>query len=114
MSVVETISSALGAALHRDLPDRSGMVRGEPKVWRPRPDELEVYVFPELWSSTALGYGGMGGQAMTTAYTVIIVDRTSDMGLVYWGGSRLGRQVKAKTALEYVQQQSTQQRRQET
>ena len=26
-----------------------------------------------MWGSTALGFGGMGGSAMTTAYTTVIV-----------------------------------------
>lgn len=40
-------------------------------------DNLLVEVFPQLWSSTALGFGGIGGQAMTTAYTTIFYDSIS-------------------------------------
>ena len=36
------------------------------------PNQLEVYHFPQMWGSTALGFGGIGGQAMTTAYTTVI------------------------------------------
>lgn len=37
--------------------------------------EHEMFIhamFPQMWSSTALGFGGFGGQAITTAYTTII------------------------------------------
>lgn len=35
--------------------------------------EFSVDVFPQVWSSTALGFGGFGGQAITRAYTTVIV-----------------------------------------
>lgn len=34
--------------------------------------EIDVVMFPQMWGSTALGFGGGGGQAITTAYTVVI------------------------------------------
>jgi hypothetical protein len=34
--------------------------------------EIDVVMFPQMWGSTALGFGGLGGQAITTAYTVVI------------------------------------------
>ena len=46
--------------------------------------ELEA-MFPQMWSSTALGFGGIGGQAMTTAYTVILCDDNLGMH-VYFSG----------------------------
>lgn len=52
-----------------------------------RSSDLIVHaMFPQTWSSTALGFGGVGGQAITPAYTVII---ESEHGLgycVYFGG----------------------------
>lgn len=36
--------------------------------------EVEMYMFPQMWGSTALGFGGMGGQAMTSAYTTVAAD----------------------------------------
>lgn len=32
-----------------------------------------VIIFAQMWSSTALGFSGMGGSAMTTANTVVVV-----------------------------------------
>lgn len=53
---------------------------------RPRRDEIEVVaMFPQMWGSTALGFGGVGGQAMTTAYTVILTIGRGEH-LVYFGG----------------------------
>ncbi len=53
-----------------------------------RPTAYEITVvamFPQQWSSTALGFGGIGGQAFTTAYTVVLCGPMGDH-LVYFGG----------------------------
>ena len=53
-----------------------------------RPDVSECQVlamFAETWGSTALGFGGIGGAAMTPAYTVIIEGPSADLA-VYWAG----------------------------
>lgn len=34
--------------------------------------KFKMYVFPQTWSSTALGFDGCGGQAITTAYTTVV------------------------------------------
>ena len=50
--------------------------------------EVEMYMFPQMWGSTALGFGGIGGQAMTSAYTTV----AADVGYGYYGvffGERL-------------------------
>lgn len=60
---------------------------GQWKERRPDGDELEVTMFLQMWGSTALGYGGMGGAAMTQAYTVIVKDHRS--AAVYFGCGRL-------------------------
>ena len=36
--------------------------------------EVEMYMFPQTWGSTALGFGGIGGQAITSAYTTVVTD----------------------------------------
>lgn len=53
-----------------------------------RPDVREVQVtamFPQLWSSKALGFGGIGGAAMTPAYTVVVTGPQGQVA-VYWSG----------------------------
>jgi len=52
-----------------------------PALW-----ECEVEaMFVQVWSSTALGFGGLGGQAMTPAYTTVV--RGPDGACaVYWAG----------------------------
>lgn len=32
----------------------------------------KMYVFPQTWSTTALGFDGCGGQAITEAYTTVV------------------------------------------
>lgn len=41
--------------------------------------------FPQLWGSTALGFGGIGGASMTTAYTIVIEGPEGSQA-VYWHG----------------------------
>lgn len=52
---------------------------------RPHLAEMQVQaMFPQLWGSTALGFGGIGGAAMTTAYTTVI--ECYGQYAVYFGG----------------------------
>jgi hypothetical protein len=54
---------------------------------RHSPRDLIVHaMFPQTWSSTALGFGGVGGQAITSAYTVIIESEHSLGFCVYFNG----------------------------
>lgn len=43
-------------------------------------------MFPQTWGSTALGFGGVGGAAMTTAYTIVIRSDLHGHYAVYFGG----------------------------
>ncbi len=66
-SPIETLAACFWSAIHRDLPAHDGK--------RPRPYDCEVFaMFPQTWGDTSLGFGGVGGQAMTMAYTTIITD----------------------------------------
>lgn len=56
---------------------------------RPSPEACEVTVFRQLWGSTALGYGGIGGQAMTNADTIIVKCDHTGYAAVYFGSGRL-------------------------
>jgi hypothetical protein len=52
---------------------------------RPTPRDFEVFaMFVQTWGSTALGHGGIGGSAMTPAYTIVL--RMHRQFLVYFGG----------------------------
>lgn len=37
-----------------------------------RKDILDIRIFSQTWGSTALGFGGIGGDALTTASTTVI------------------------------------------
>jgi len=58
------------------------------KTRRVYSDEIEVTMFPQTWGSTATGYGGMGGAAMTSAYTIIVCYKMTTY-CVYFGCGRL-------------------------
>lgn len=42
-------------------------------------------MFPQVWGSTALGFGGIGGAAMTTAYTIVLTSDVQGHYCVYFG-----------------------------
>jgi hypothetical protein len=49
--------------------------------------DLTVHsMFPQTWSSTALGFGGIGGQAITSAYVCVIESNLIGQYAVYFGG----------------------------
>ena len=49
--------------------------------------DLTVYaMFPQTWGSTALGFGGIGGQAFTSAYVCIIESNLLGYLAVYFHG----------------------------
>ena len=39
----------------------------------PTLDDFELYTFEQTWGSTALGFGGVGGQAITSATTYVVI-----------------------------------------
>ena len=40
--------------------------------------DFSLYMFPQAWSDTSLGFGGIGGQAITTGYTTVIIELNSN------------------------------------
>ena len=49
-------------------------------------DMMVTAMFPQTWGSTALGFGGIGGQAITTAYVCAIESKLTGEYAVYFGG----------------------------
>lgn len=111
---IQALHSALAQALYKDLPDiqyqnrdwdayrqmteadkalaiKSNTVPMISASRRPRDEDVEVVMFPQTWGSTALGYGGMGGAAVTSAYTVIVSDHS--VSCVYFGEGELAYKV---------------------
>lgn len=56
------------------------------KKRRPAPADCTIDMFPQTWGSTSLGFGGIGGQAFTDAYTVVISCVRTGACAVYFGG----------------------------
>ncbi len=84
---LNTLSSALQNALITDLPDLCYMKGSEECYRRPRRDEVDIVMFNQSWSSTALGFSdGIGGQAFCSAYTAIV---TSERTACVYFGERL-------------------------
>lgn len=53
----------------------------------PTCDDFELVTFEQVWGSTALGFGGIGGQAMTAATTYVFIPVTCNQKcFVYFAG----------------------------
>ena len=53
----------------------------------PTLDDFELYTFEQTWGSTALGFGGVGGQMMTSATTYVFVPMSVNQKcFVYFAG----------------------------
>ena len=48
-------------------------------------DKGELYDFDQTWGSTALGFPGVGGSAMTTARTYVFIPYKMNVAYVYFG-----------------------------
>lgn len=78
---VESLSASIYNALYVTLGDQEyesrdfsvkDTVKYVKKTRNLEAREIDVVMFPQTWGSTALGFGGIGGRAITTAYTVVI------------------------------------------
>lgn len=53
----------------------------------PTVNDFEMYTFEQIWGSTALGFSGAGGQAMTSARTYVFIPVDCDQKcFVYFAG----------------------------
>lgn len=69
-------------AIEEDLPYRFDYSKKCPRI-----DDFELHTFSQIWGSTALGFGGIGGQAMTTARTYVLIPLNVDQKcFVYFAG----------------------------
>lgn len=64
-----------------------------------RESDLAVHMFPQTWGDTSLGFGGIGGQSITSAYTVCIEGPYGDVAVFFSG--RFAYHVKAPTLSMY-------------
>lgn len=69
-------------AIESDLPYRFDFTKDNPSF-----DDFDLEIFDQTWGSTALGFGGIGGQAMTTARTYVFLPATCNQKcFVYFAG----------------------------
>ena len=57
-----------------------------------RPDNYDFFLFEQLWGNTSGGFQGMGGSAMTTAWTQVLVPKPeirskTNKCFVFFGGT---------------------------
>lgn len=69
--------------MESDLPQRFDYSSGE----KPKINDFEIHLFEQTWGSTALGFSGIGGQAITTANTYVFVPISCNQKcFVYFAG----------------------------
>ena len=54
----------------------------------PTVDDFSLYAFEQVWGSTALGFGCMGGQQMTSAMTFVFVPECCNQDCFVYFGNR--------------------------
>lgn len=52
-------------------------------VWK----DINVHMIKQMWGSTAGGWGGIGGSAMTSSYTIVIEPARGKAIFVYYGAT---------------------------
>lgn len=68
-------------------------------------DDFQLIIFDQVWGSTALGFGGIGGQAMTRAKTyVFIPEIDGENCIVYFAGRYAYSVPYSQTFIEDVRQ----------
>ena len=58
------------------------MTEDEYRQWR----EINFHVVRQIWGNTSGGWQGIGGSAMTSAYTVIIENNWYGLACIYYNG----------------------------
>lgn len=64
-------------AMYEDARDRLTMLLGHP------PLEVQFLAWPQMWSDLSIGFGGVAGQAITTAQTFVFTEPGEDVFVVY-------------------------------
>lgn len=49
-------------------------------------DQLKLYSWQQTWCDTSLGFGGVAGQAVSAAQTILLEDEEKGIAHVYHGG----------------------------
>ena len=49
--------------------------------------EFDIYMFEQTWGSTTLGFGGMGGQAITGETTFVLIPYDREVAYVFFGAN---------------------------
>ena len=68
-------------AIEADILNRFDYTVDNPKI-----DDFDIHIFEQVWGSTALGFGGIGGDVMTSATTYVLVPYGKQDCFVYFAG----------------------------
>ena len=62
--------------------DKKYMDQDSLRAW----NKINIHIVLQMWGSTACGWDGMGGSAMTESYTTVIESLNGGSIFVYYGG----------------------------
>lgn len=65
-----------------DMLDNNVFGMNARSIW----NDVDMHVVQQTWGNTACGWGGIGGQAFTTTYTVVFENSTLQTVAVYYNG----------------------------
>lgn len=70
--------------------------------------DMELKMFPQIWESTYLGFNGIGGSAMTTAMTYVLLPTITNEEdcIVYFAGRFAYKAPLGKSFVEDVRRES--------
>lgn len=58
----------------------------EQNIKRVYDNDFDVYIFEQMWGNTSGGFEGIGGSAMTTQTTYVLIPKFDHDCLVFFGG----------------------------
>lgn len=89
--------------IEEDLPFRIDYVKNP----KPDFDDFEIYIFEQIWGSTALGFPSIGGSAMTSAFTYVLIPQSMDSKcFIYFAGRFAYAIPYCKALIEDIKKQS--------
>lgn len=102
MSKITRVAKEL-LQIDEDLPFRIDYTKNP----KPDFDDFEIYIFEQTWGSTALGFPGIGGQAITSAFTYVLIPQSMDSKcFIYFAGRFAYAVPYCRTLIEDIKKQN--------
>ena len=76
------LAMAISECAHDALARMEAVITSRPEEDHLVPNyrDLDIHLWKQSWSDTSCGFGGIGGQAITRAYTLVFIDEYLHLG----------------------------------